>query len=107
MEHAFEFHGIASEALRQHAVDRLSAALDQHVDRVAGVLVRMEDTNGRKKSANDKRCQVIVQLRQMPNVVVDERGDDLYAVVSEAADRIKQAVGRQTDRHIERRRATA
>jgi ribosome-associated translation inhibitor RaiA len=107
MTDLFTIHGVQSEPLHQHAIDRFSAALDQHQALVTGIMIRLEDLNGRKKSPDDKRCQAIVQLKSRANIVVDERGNDLYSVVALAADRVKQAVGRQAEKTIERRRQIA
>jgi putative sigma-54 modulation protein len=94
--------GTRSDALEQHAIDRLTAALDQHEAHLIDVLVRLHDLNG-PKGGSDQRCQIIVQAHGMPNVVIDERGDDLYAIISTAADRIKQTVGRQLQKKTSRR----
>jgi putative sigma-54 modulation protein len=96
--------GTHSEAIEQHTIDRLTAALDQHEDKLIDILVHLHDLNG-PKGGNDQRCQVIVQARHLPNIVIDERGDDLYNVISTAADRIKQAAGRQFNKQKDRRHA--
>jgi ribosome-associated translation inhibitor RaiA len=107
MTDRFTIHGVSSEALHQHVLDRFSAALDQHEDHVKSVMVRVEDLNGRKGGVDDKRCQAIVVLANSGNIVVDERGSETYSVVSVAADRVKQVVGRHVQKATEKRRRSA
>ena len=94
----FSIHGVTSDALRTHVIDRLTFALDQHESHVAAISVHFGDMNGHKTGGNDKRFNVVVNLRGGGEVVIEERGDDAYSTVSLGADRVKQAVGRKLDR---------
>lgn len=99
--------GTTSEAIEQHTAARLSAALDQHAEHVRDVMVHLDDVNGPRKGSRDKRCQVIVQfLNRVPALVIDERDDDLYTAISNAADRVKQAAGRTLAKVREHRAAS-
>lgn len=98
MTDRFTVHGINSEALETHAIDRLTHALNQHEDRVASVNVQFRDLNG-PKGGEDKEAKVIIGLKGSGDVIVEERGDDPYSVLSAVADRVKQAVGRKLDKH--------
>ncbi|MFT3785352.1 MAG: HPF/RaiA family ribosome-associated protein [Tepidisphaeraceae bacterium] len=91
--------GPDSEALTTHVRDRFVAALNQHQKHVLEIRVHVQDLNGRRGGASDKRCLAVVRLDGFAsNVVLDERGEDLYTVVSLAADRAKQTVGRMLNR---------
>lgn len=97
-----ELNGPFSPALQEHTIARIEAALGQHETFIDRVHVRLSDLNG-PKGGVDQRCQLTIALHKQPEVIIDERGEDLYAVVSTAADRAKNAVGRTLDRLRERR----
>jgi ribosomal subunit interface protein len=97
-----DIQGQTDAELEQHVTDRLTAALDQHAARVAGVAARLEDING-PKGGVDKSCKVTVQFRGGGNIIVEETSEDMYSAVSQAADRVKNAVGREMERRKDRR----
>lgn len=99
-----ELHGPLSAALEQHAIARLEAALGQHESQIDRVMVRLTDLNGPKGGNGDQRCQLTVTLHKQPDIFIDERGDDLYSVVSLAADRAKHVVGRTIEKIRDKRR---
>ena len=84
-------------ALAGHVQDRLEAALNQYGQRVGRVVVQLRDINGPRGGA-DKCCQLKVDLPGAGSVLVKQTGEDLYAAVSHAADRVKVAVGRKLSR---------
>lgn len=86
--------GITSPALDQHVRDRLHHALNQHEGKIASLGVNLRDING-PRGGDDKQLRIIVGLRVGPNVIIEETGEDAYAIISVAADRVKQTVGRQ------------
>lgn len=98
MTDRFTLHGIDSDALRTHAIERLTHALNQHEDRVASVNLQFRDLNGHKGGEDDKEAKAIIGLRGSGDVVVEERGSDAYATLSTLADRVKQVVGRKLDK---------
>lgn len=107
MDDRITITGTSSEAIQQHVVARLTAALNQHATTVRDVMVHLDDLNGPRKGSQDKRCQIIVQFaNRAPSIVIDERDDDLYNAVSAAADRVKQAAGRSLAKVRERRAAS-
>lgn len=82
-------------ALSTHVQERLGFALGQHDQRISGVKVQLEDTNGPRGGGADKRCVLRVQLRPGSEIIIEESGDDLFTVISRAADRAKLNVGKQ------------
>lgn len=93
--------GRTSPALNEVVQERLLAALGQHDEWVESVSVRFWDVNG-PRGGEDQQCKVEVRLRGNEVVTIEERDIDPYAVISLAADRAKQAVGRRVDRLRER-----
>jgi len=91
-----------TEAIIDHARERFIAALNQHATRVMVVEVKLGDVNG-PRGGRDKTCDVIVRLFPSATVIVKEQGDDLYTTISQAADRVKNSVGRKIDRMKENR----
>lgn len=83
-----------THAIQQHVRERLTAALDQHADRVQRVTVLLEDVNG-PRGGIDQVCRVAVYLTNGQTLHLERRGLDLYANVSLVADKVKRRVGRQ------------
>lgn len=99
-----ELHGPLSAALEEHAIARLEAALGQHESHIERVRVRLTDLNGPKGGDGDQRCQLTISLHKQSDILIDERGDDLYAALSTAADRAKNLVGRTLEKIRDKRR---
>jgi putative sigma-54 modulation protein len=99
-----EICGTTSSRLNEHINTRFQSALDRHDGRVGIVSVRLADLNG-PKGGVDKHFRVTVQILDGGSVLVEETADDAYAAANRAADRIKQAVGREIDRRKERKLA--
>jgi len=89
--------GQTSDALNEVVNARLDAALNQHEQWVERVEVRLTDENA-DRGGVDKNCRLDVFLKGSMEVFIEERGTDPFAVVSAAADRAKQAVGRKIAR---------
>ncbi|OYW20847.1 MAG: hypothetical protein B7Z55_06685 [Planctomycetales bacterium 12-60-4] len=85
---------------------KLHYAFDQFGHWVRHVAMVLEDVNG-PKGGVDKRCRVTVSVPRHPMVVVDGRGADLLAVVTDAIDRVTQSLARLRDRRHTRRRHAA
>ncbi|MCC7127117.1 MAG: HPF/RaiA family ribosome-associated protein [Acidobacteria bacterium] len=93
-------HIKATDAIRQHIDRRLLSGIGRFEQHVRGVIVRLDDTNGPSRGGADKSCHIEVTLdtqRRSP-IVVEEVNQDLYAAISQAAERLSVAVGREIDR---------
>lgn len=86
-----------TQAIRQHVRDRMTAALDQHAQRVRRIDVMLEDVNG-PRGGQDQVCRVAVELSDGRKLHHERRGFDLYANVSLIADKVKRRVGREIAR---------
>ena len=89
--------GNVTDALRSHVLGRLEAALNQHSDSVREVSIQLLDLNG-PRGGEDQAVRVKVDLAGASPVVIEHNGTDMYAVISIAADRVKNTVGRLLER---------
>jgi len=83
----------AGDALHQHAVSRLAAALGHWGDRLEGAVVRIADANG-PRGGVDKVCSIQIALPQRAFVVVTAAASDYYAAVDLAIHRACRATAR-------------
>jgi len=86
-----------SRRLREHVIHRLSLTLDRKHYSIQAMKVRISDQNG-PKGGIDKHCQLHLTLPGLPTVVVTEKGDDIAAMVDQAAHRAAQAIDRLLSR---------
>lgn len=92
-----------TDGLRQHVVRRIEYALRSYRIWVERVEVQLGDINGPRGGA-DKFCRVLVRLPHLPALVIRDLGGDLYAVISSAAERAGQTVGRRMAHRIRTKR---
>ncbi|MGD8450202.1 MAG: HPF/RaiA family ribosome-associated protein [Phycisphaerae bacterium] len=81
--------------LRHYAEEHLSHALERFEDRILTTTMRLEDVTGPDKGGVDKQCSIEVRLRT-GEVRIKETGDDFFATISTALDRLKAAISRET-----------
>ncbi len=86
-----------SEALEQHAADKVRHAAEHFERRVEHVTVRLTDHNGPRGGA-DKCCTVEAHVLPHGAVVVRQRAEDPYEAVSRASKRLKTLLGRRFGR---------
>lgn len=87
-----------TDAIAQHVVSGVHFALGTASDQIKVVSVRMTDVNA-GRGGDDKRCRMVVGLRNFRTIVVEAVHVDLYAAIGEAAAAAKEAVWR----HLKRR----
>jgi putative sigma-54 modulation protein len=86
---------------RAYAERKVRDTLDRFEDAVRSAVVRLEDVTGASKGGPDKSCRVELKLRRSA-VHIAELGDDFYATIDVACDRLKQAVSREAARRLKR-----
>lgn len=84
-------------SLREFAQEKLGQALERFQDRVLSATMRLEDVTGPDKGGIDKLCSVEVKLRT-GEVRIKEQGEDFYATIDIAIDRLKTALSREVGR---------
>jgi putative sigma-54 modulation protein len=92
-----------TRAIAHHVENRINLALGTASDRVDAVSVHLADINGNRGGA-DKRCQIVVWIRNLRTVVVDAVDLDLYAAVDAAARKARRSVWRHLKRRTTLRR---
>jgi len=89
-------------ALLNHTERRLRFALTRTSDRISRVVVRLGDANG-PRGGEDKFCRMQIHLERAAPVLIEDAGDDLYAVI----DRVAERAGRNVAKRIDRRHQNA
>ena len=84
-------------SLISHAERRLRFALARRLDRIVRVAVLVGDNNG-PRGGTDKFCRIRILLKHAPEVLIEETGVELYAVIDRAAERAGRSVAQRVDR---------
>ena len=87
-------------ALMDHTERRLRFALTRSSDRIVRVAVLVGDSNG-PRGGEDKFCRIQVRLKRAPQVLIEDIGAELYAVIDRAAERAGRNVAKRVDRLME------
>ena len=92
-------------ALMDHTERRLRFALTRSSDRIVRVAVLVGDSNG-PRGGEDKFCRIQIHLKRAPQVLIEDIGAELYAVIDRAAERAGRNVANRIDRLKENIRQT-
>ena len=91
----------SSTALRSFAETLLADRIGAHHKQVVGASIQLDDVNG-PRGGEDKRCRVILRLRNKPVVVVSKSAADWYDAVIEATaaarEVLRKVIGRRRAR---------
>jgi len=83
-----------ANSLRDFAEEKLGKTLERFEGSTLATTMRLEDVTGPEKHGVDKSCSIEVKLRT-GEVRIKETGDDFYATINAALDRLKAAVSRE------------
>ncbi len=86
-----------TEELRALVVRRVRFSLSRLLTAESRVSVALSDVNG-PRGGCDKRVLVRVAVHGMPEVIIQEDGDDVAAAVDRAVDRAARTCARARDR---------
>ena len=92
-----------TDAIERHVEARLASALGPFSRWVLKATVRLDDINA-DHGGVDKRCGIVVALRQHGVQVAGAIDTDLYRAIDEASSRIRRSVARKVKRHLSRGR---
>lgn len=84
---------LLTDGLKRHVQRRVLFAVGRFKDKVHRVIVRLSDING-PRGGVDKRCQLLLRVDGMPDIVVADTEMDLYSAIDRAADRAGRTLGR-------------
>jgi ribosomal subunit interface protein len=86
-----------TKALRKYAELKLKSSLSGCKERFQRVVVRLSDING-PRGGDDKHCHIQVVLPGMPDVIIEDTENDMYAAIDKATHRASLAVTRKVAR---------
>ena len=80
--------------LRGFGEEKLANGLERFESSVLNATMRIEDVTGPEKHGVDKRCSIEIKLRG-GEVHIKELGEDFYATIDVAIDRMKAVVSKE------------
>lgn len=86
-----------TKAIRDYTERRLRYAVSFAGGYIGRVTVRLSDING-PRGGEDKRCQLVLTLKGMPSVVIEDIESNLYTAIDRAAERAGRTIARLLDR---------
>lgn len=90
--------GIETPAgLRDYIAKRMGFAIGRFQEHIRWARVKVADVNG-PKGGVDKRCVVMLRMRNLPDVVFAITQFDVRVAVDQAADRVAQILSRRLRR---------
>ncbi len=85
------------DGLKAHIERQLKNALGRFAARIQRLSLRMTDVNG-PRGGVDKSCSIAVELIPRGQVLVKGAGDNPFALIADAAKRVRSAVRRELKR---------
>jgi putative sigma-54 modulation protein len=82
-----------TQAIRRHTEKRLMSAISFAEHHIGHITVRLSDING-PRGGEDKRCQLVLKMKGMPSVVIEDIETNLYAAIDHASERAGQVISR-------------
>ena len=90
-------------AINAHVQRRLGFALGSQFDSIQKIVVRLSDING-PRGGNDKRCQILISIPKLNDVVIEDTETDLYIAINRAADRANRTLKRKLSKQFAKSR---
>ena len=84
-----------SDAIENHIHDTLHHELRHTGDRVTRVEVHLRDDKQKRSGPDDVRCTMEARIAGEQPLAVDDKGRDMYKVISSTADKLASAVNRK------------
>lgn len=86
-----------TDALGAYVERRINFVLSSRFEQIKRIEVRLSDING-PRGGIDKRCQILVTLPRLKDIVIEDTETNLYVAIDRAIDR----AGRTIDRRLKR-----
>ena len=87
----------STQILTDYCLRRVLIGLRRFAGRVGQVTVRLKDVNG-PRGGIDKRCQLLVDVADVGQLVFEAVHSDLFRAIDLAVDRAKHGVAREVKR---------
>jgi putative sigma-54 modulation protein len=84
-------------SLREEVVEHVSDAFQRFEGRIREIRVFLSDDNGPKRGV-DRSVQLVVDVENLPLVIIKEKGTDWDSTLVRATDRAVHSMARQVDR---------
>jgi ribosomal subunit interface protein len=81
-------------SLKNHIQRRLGFALGAREDQIQRVQVMLSDVNG-PRGGEDKRCRVLIRLRGLKDIVIEDCQSELRTAIDRTAARASQTLARK------------
>ena len=89
-----------SDAISEHVMQSVEAALRLVADHVTRVEVHLRDDKKNRRGSDDHRCLMEARLAGEQPLAVEARDRDIYDAVRQCANKLKRAVTRKRDRSL-------
>ena len=86
-----------TDALASYIERRMHFVLSSRFDQIQRIHVRLMDINGPRGGA-DKRCQVLLSLPGLQDIVIEDTETDLYVAIDRATTRAGRTLNRRLAR---------
>jgi putative sigma-54 modulation protein len=90
--------------IQEHIERQMDFALGQFDSWISGIDVYLEDVNG-PRGGVDKRCRILVNIKYGKTIKVEDGDRDFTIAVNRAADRLRNAVGREVEKRRDKKPA--
>jgi putative sigma-54 modulation protein len=83
-----------TEALIDYVERSINFALSSRFGQLKRIEVRLSDING-PRGGKDKRCQILIGLPRLRNIVIEDTQTDLYVAIDRAVERAGRTLNRR------------
>ena len=87
-----------SPAISDHVTKQVNRALKHTAKRITRVEVHLRDDKQKRGGPSDKRCTMEARIAGQQPIATSDSHNDLYQVITQAADKLSRAVQRKLER---------
>ena len=83
-----------SDTVEERLRERIERDLGRFGERLTRIEAHLGDVNSDKAGSNDKRCMLEARPRGLDPIAVEERANDLYVAIAQAAKKLERVLTR-------------